>query len=295
MRLSPTLVAARVIALALLVGGAPASAEQGILFSGYRAEGWGLWFKPETAPARLIREGEVRGAVARAGWLAFSDPAGTIFVGSTAEGEPSAVVDLPEPCGQPSLAPDGSALVVACFRFADRQDDGALYLVGLPDRVVTPLFDGPGLQKSPVFSPDGRHIAFVSGFRLNAERVIEHLWLINSDGTDARALADESDVNIDVDWLDAETVVFASDRGGDGVRIWQAAIGDEPMTALTAGPSDMETAAAADGRIAFVGLSGDAFRLMVRDPASAGMSQIVAVTDADGFTAAHDPSWTEEY
>lgn len=273
----------------------PAAADQGLLFAGVRDGTWGLWHRNGIGELTEIHAGETRGPVARAGWLAYADPAGAIHLGPTDGTEPSIVTDLPQPCGQPTLAPDGATLVVACFRFANRQDDGALYTVSLPDRSVTLLFDGAGLQKSPAFSPDGQRLAFVSGFRLNAERVIEHIWIIDADGQNARPIADISDVNIDVDWSGTNTVIFASDQGGDGIRLWQTDVESGQTQALTNGPADMETSVSGTGQVAFVGVDGDAFRLMTQPIGSPDQRKAIVVTADDGFSAAHDPFWTDEY
>ncbi|MGE3343092.1 MAG: BamA/TamA family outer membrane protein [Vicinamibacterales bacterium] len=65
--------------------------------------------------------------------------------------------DLDDALG-PSWAPDGRSLVVA----GNRGGLFDLYLVSLPAGTVTPLTQDPFADLEPVFTPDGRHVVFVS-------------------------------------------------------------------------------------------------------------------------------------
>lgn len=274
----------------------PTTAGESVLFTAFDGAEWGLYtVAPGAAPERRFT-GETRGAVIEGGLLAFADPAGEIYVqDATLSSRQSDPVDgLPGPCAQPTLSPSADRVVVACFRFANRQDDGAFWLVSLPDRTATPLFDGPGLQKSPVFSPDGRMIAFVSGFRLSAERVIEHVWVMQADGTGARPVADASDINIDPTWLDPQTLVISSDMDRQNQKLWRVDLATGAARPLTEGPTDMEAAALPDGRLAYLTEREGRFELVLSEPGRTATPLPLAVTGDDGLEAAHDPVWIRE-
>lgn len=285
------------LTVALVCVGTFAQAQDKVLFTAFDGDDWALYtVVPGETPVQRFM-GETRGADARNGLLAFADPGGDIYVQditlTTIASDP--IADLPGPCAQPSLAPDTKTLVVACFRFANRQDDGAFYRVDLTDRSVALLYDGPGLQKSPIFSPDGSQIAFVSGFRLSAERVIEHVWVMQADGSEARPVADSSDINIDPSWLDETTLVFSSDMETREQKLWRADLTSGATVPLTSGPSDMEVAAHPDGRLAYLGRTEDRFALMMSVMQDGRAPEVIAVTADDGFQAAHDPIWTREF
>lgn len=286
----------RLAALALALCLSTPAAADGVLFTAFDGNDWGLYTVVPGDAAKRRFTGETRGAVIEGGLLAFADPAGHIYVQDAAltERRSEPIDGLPGPCAQPTLAPAANRLVVACFRFANRQDDGAFWQVSLPDRTATPLFDGPGLQKSPVFSPDGQMIAFVSGFRLSAERVIEHVWVMQADGSGARPVADASDVNIDPTWVDAQTLVISSDRDRQGQKLWRIDLATGDARPLTEGPTDMEAAALPDGRLAFLAERAGRFALVLAEPGRTATPQPLAVTGDDGLEAAHDPVWIRE-
>ncbi|WP_299968748.1 hypothetical protein [uncultured Roseobacter sp.] len=283
----------RALALAVL---APlmAQAEDAVMFSAFDGSNWALYSVVPGETPVLQLAGETRGADVRAGRIIFADPAGRVHLQQIGAGAATVVPGLPLPCAQPTLSPDGASAVVACFRFANRQDDGAFFHIDLEDLSVSPLYDGPGLQKSPIYSPDGSQIAFVSGFRLSAERVIEHIWVMAADGSGARPIADGSDENIDPTWINDSTLVYSSDAESQAVRLWQHDLQEDTARPITNGPADMEGAAHPDGKVAYIGQTVDGFSLFLTDPANPTLPKRIAVTETDGLIAAHDPVWTKE-
>ena len=209
--------------------------------------------------------------------------------GSDDGGDVRQVAGLSAPCDHPNWHPDGASLVVACFRFANRQDDGALWLAEPDIGVAQILYDGPGLQKSPAWSPDGRHVAFVSGFRLSATRVVEHIWMIDADGTGAEPLEDGSDVTIDPAWLDDNRLVFSSDRGGD-VSLWQRDLDTGDRRQLTSGRHADTAAAPAP--------NGDAVVFVSTREGREGLWSLslddltITPLATPGLEAAREPTWT---
>ena len=73
------------------------------------------------------------------------------------------------------VSPDGQTIVFELL--------GDLYKLPIGGGKATRLTDGPGYDAQPRYSPDGTQIAFVSDRDGG-----EHVWLVASDGTGARAL-----------------------------------------------------------------------------------------------------------
>ena len=278
----------RICALAALVCLAGPVSAADIIFAGFDGTRWALWSTDGGGAATRLLDREVRGPVLAGGHLVFADPSGRIWHRRDGA-DPVELTGLPRPCDQPTIAPDLTRIVVACFRFSNRQDDGALYQVDLATGATSLLYDGPGLQKSPAFSPDGAHLAFVSGFRLSADRVIEHIWIADSDGSNDRPVEDRSDINIDPAWLDADTVIFSSDIDGSGITLWTKGIDGGKIGEFTRGEADFAATAADNDAGAFVGFDGDAEALFLRDPD--GRRQVLSLPGIEGV---RDPSWVRK-
>ncbi|MCY3859674.1 MAG: amidohydrolase family protein [Gammaproteobacteria bacterium] len=77
------------------------------------------------------------------------------------------------------LSPDGKTFVLEVL--------GELYTLPVGGGIATPIATGLAFDSQPVYSPDGSHIAFVSDRSGH-----ENLWVMNSDGSDARELSDTS-------------------------------------------------------------------------------------------------------
>lgn len=82
---------------------------------------------------------------------------------------------------EPAWSPDGSTLAVVL------QDSGwdKIYLVPAHGGSPKPLTSGEGEDSSPIFSPDGRTIAFTSNRGSREER---HIWLVSLDDRTPRRL-----------------------------------------------------------------------------------------------------------
>jgi Tol biopolymer transport system component/DNA-binding winged helix-turn-helix (wHTH) protein len=120
-------------------------------------------------------------------------------------------------------APDGQALAIA--RQEPRADTIAIYLHPLDGGGETQLtHPDEGAQDSQLsWSPDGRRIAFIR----RTVNVGEVYVLELSSGEERRLTMDQSSV-YGLGWLDADTVVFNSMRGGD-YELWRiAADGGSP-------------------------------------------------------------------
>jgi eukaryotic-like serine/threonine-protein kinase len=100
-----------------------------------------------------------------------------------------------------ALSPDGSTLVFVALG----QGETRLYLRSLADVTSRPMAGSEGAS-NPVFSPDGREIAFFAGGRLKTttlDGVVATVGEAGLDG-DPRGIA----------WLPDDTLVFASTAGG---------------------------------------------------------------------------------
>jgi serine/threonine protein kinase/Tol biopolymer transport system component len=110
-----------------------------------------------------------------------------------------------------SWSPDGS-------RVAFLSGDDSLFVYSLADGTTRPLAvaDGP-FNHSIVWSPDGRRIAYVDGAWLYAaalQVIPSSIWIVDiEDGDPVRVTSGEF-VDISPVWLDADHLLFTSNRDG---------------------------------------------------------------------------------
>ncbi|MBV8819805.1 MAG: serine/threonine-protein kinase, partial [Acidobacteriaceae bacterium] len=127
-----------------------------------------------------------------------------------------------------SWSADGKALAVADSPAAS----GAIFLLSLETgerRQITsphPYFD-----YLPVFSPDGRWIAFTRDFGFAAREI----FVVPARGGAARQLTFDHEPTYGTAWMaDSREIVFASNRGSGGESLWRvAATGGTPRPLLT--------------------------------------------------------------
>jgi TolB protein len=126
---------------------------------------------------------------------------------------------------------------------------------GSPEGAPIRLTDGPGDASHPVFSPDGRWVAY---YRIIGEQ--RDIWIISSEGGQPLQFTDNDAPDIQPAWSpDGSMLAFVSERG-EGPQIWAAHISE----GKSAGPCTQVThedfgavapAWSADGSmIAFIGI-----------------------------------------
>ena len=82
---------------------------------------------------------------------------------------------------------------------------------GIPVFLMRP---GPEDDRMPVWSPDGRRLAFVRD---------DDIWIVGADGSEPRRLTADQAANFDPDWSPTgDRIAFSSQRSGE-VRIWTIA------------------------------------------------------------------------
>lgn len=127
-----------------------------------------------------------------------------------------------------SWSPDGKTLAVAGLP----ADSGGIVLVSLQTgerrQITTPH---PYFDTLPVFSPDGRWIAFTRDFGFSAREI----FVVPARGGAARQLTFDREPTYGAAWAaDCSEIVFSSNRGVGGESLWRiAAKGGSPRRLST--------------------------------------------------------------
>ena len=149
-----------------------------------------------------------------------------------------------------SWSPDGNWLIFPDAQSVD--DPSAIYamsVTSLQTRVLTVPPNSSDGDYNPVFSPDGKHIAFVRG----TDAAVRNLFIMNADGSDLRALTLHSRTIAGIAWTpDSSNLVFSSDLGGS-LSLWRVPISGGTPERLTVGGDNATSPAVSlkDNRLAF--------------------------------------------
>ena len=87
---------------------------------------------------------------------------------------------------QPAWSPDGASIVFRTNREDPTRNVGDVWIMNADGTDERPLIVQPGDQRYPSFSPDGRHIAYMS----RSEGGTADIWIADADGTGAHMLYD---------------------------------------------------------------------------------------------------------
>jgi dipeptidyl aminopeptidase/acylaminoacyl peptidase len=111
--------------------------------------------------------------------------------------------------GDPQTSPDGKWVVYAVTRYSLKENRGTtrIWLTDVASGQARQLTAGPGSDRQPRWSPDGRTLAFVSTRENGAQ-----LWLLPLAGGEARRVTSVADGVSDPIWLaDGSGVLVTSD------------------------------------------------------------------------------------
>src|SRR5229473_1964979 len=111
--------------------------------------------------------------------------------------------------GDPQVSPDGKWVAYTVTRYSLKENRGAtrIWLTDVAGGQARQLTAGPGSDRQPRWSPDGRTLAFVSTRESGAQ-----LWLLPFAGGEARRVTSVADGVSDPSWLpDGSGVLVTSD------------------------------------------------------------------------------------
>jgi len=166
---------------------------------------------------------------------------------------------------EPRFSPDGNRIVYWVGSHGG-YTASEIHLVDASGGAPQSLQLGVAFAKSPVWSPDGKHLLFVGGLHASPANSGDwDWWVYHLDGrppirTGVRALLEQmgiTGVRYPDAWYRGERVVFSA-RLGDGTNLWELSLSaatwrvEGTPRRLTTGPGpELHPSALADGRIVF--------------------------------------------
>ncbi len=169
-----------------------------------------------------------------------------------------------------ALSPDGKLIAYTCKKLEGiayaESTDSDIYLYDIEKGTTVNLTEGMvGYDRSPLFSPDGKHIAWNSMERASNESDKNRLMVMELSGDNKRELTAGFDANAyNVVWADNSTIYFSSSLEAT-YQVCKVAIDSPKVEVLTSGDHDY----------ALCGVSGD--ELIVDKTTLSTATELVAV------------------
>ncbi len=205
-----------------------------------------------------------RGAFdSRVAYITAADGQYTLFVADADGANPQAILRSRQPLLSPTWSPDGNRL--AYVSFEDRQPKVIVQDVYSGARQVIAAY--PGMNSAPSWSPDGGRLAFTLSKDGNPE-----IYVYSLSNQALTRVTNSSAIDTEPVWLNSDTLVFTSDRGGSP-QLYRVSIGGGSPQRLTfEGNYNARATVSNDGRyLAMVHRREGRFHIAVMDMQSGGL------------------------
>ncbi|MDT7808050.1 MAG: hypothetical protein QOJ70_1863 [Acidobacteriota bacterium] len=146
-----------------------------------------------------------------------------VFIISDEGGEARQLTDGDYQHGAPEWAADSQGVFFSAVRKPDAdylRGDSEIYAVSLKGGAIRQLTERKGPDNNPQVSPDGRLVAYTGNDQNDNTYNVSHLYLMNADGTNKRALTDNFDrAPASVIWAEDNSGLFfvTEDRGSQNL------------------------------------------------------------------------------
>ena len=186
-----------------------------------------------------------------------------LFVVNADGGTPRQVTTGSWESGAPEWTPDGKALVFSSLRTENSEyawRESEIYSVDVASGQVRQLTNRKGPDNGPSISPTGKYIAYTGYDSTNATYQDAHLYVMNADGSNRRALADNFDRSPgSLTWAKDESgIYFTAESDGWRNVYFQPLAGGAPRP-ITKG-SQMLSIASMDKQGNIVGVMSTSLR-----------------------------------
>ncbi|HKX00646.1 MAG TPA: S9 family peptidase [Bryobacteraceae bacterium] len=208
-----------------------------------------------------------------------------VFIVSATGGAPREIAGGDFDYGPPAWTQDGEWILTSSSRMpeADYNLEGPeIYAIGVKDGAVRQLTHRKGPDMNPVPSPDGKRIAYTGYDFKRQSYTVTHLYIMDTDGGNARLLAGklDRDARSPVWSADSSAVYFTAEDRGAG-HLFRAKL-DGSYEQITSGKARYASAYA----------SGDAFTVSNNGQVAIERSTPSEPADIVTFSVDHASQWT---
>ena len=154
-----------------------------------------------------------------------------VFVISSEGGSPRQLTEGDYQHGSPEWSADSKTIFFSAVRKPDAEylrNDSEIYAVALQGGAIRQLTDRKGPDNNPTVSHDGKLIAYTGSDQNDNTYNVSHLYLMNADGSNKRALIDAFDRSpSNIFWAEDGTGLYftAEDRGSQNLWFMSASGG----------------------------------------------------------------------